>query len=232
MAHRRPWQHLLPSWSTSRLRQRSTLHLSSTAWRLRRDCTQNQLPSWSACASRVRCIGTCRRARSASASGAAPSPVSSESRMFVPRCNTLLTTVSITTLLRIRPLRKRDLRRVFPRTRSRVLSVATTQLCMRVYYAEMSEMFKRVIGAAHAHVFHHQLRTDRHNAGGNGFNTSPASAASYVACCVFSLLRGTQRTSTMRPTTGAQALTMSSLMPWNPCLSGSALHCRVPFSPW
>ena len=46
----------------------------------------------------------------------------------------------------------------------------------------MAEMFKRVTGAAHAHVFHHQLRADRHNADGNGFNTSPASVASYVAC--------------------------------------------------
>ena len=48
---------------------------------------------------------------------------------------------------------------------------------------------------------------------------------------VFSLLRGTQPTSTMCLTAGAQALTMSSLM-WYPCLSGPALHCRVPFSPF
>ena len=41
-----------------------------------------------------------------------------------------------------------------------------------VYYAEMAEMFKRVTGAAHVHVFHHQLRAARHNADGNGFNTS------------------------------------------------------------
>ena len=73
---------------------------------------------------------------------------------------------------------------------------------------------RRVTGAAHVRVFHHQLCADRHNADGNGFNTSAASAASYVACCfsVFSLLRGTQRTSTMCPTAGAQALTMPSLM--------------------
>ena len=35
----------------------------------------------------------------------------------------------------------------------------------------------------------------------------------------------------MCPAAGAQALTMSSLMTWYPCLSGPALHCRVPFSP-
>ena len=101
-----------------------------------------------------------------------------------------------------------------------------------VYYAEMDEMFERGIGVAHAHVFHHQLRADTHNADGNGFNTSPASAASYVACCFLPLLQGTQRTSTMCPAAGAQALTMSSLMSWYPCLSGPALHCRVPFSPF
>ena len=33
-------------------------------------------------------------------------------------------------------------------------------------------MFKKVTGAAHAHVFHHQLRAAKDNAGGNGFNSS------------------------------------------------------------
>ena len=61
---------------------------------------------------------------------AAPSSVSSESWMFVPRCTSRLVTVSVTILLRIRPLRRRDLRLVFPSTCSRVLSVA--HLCMRV----------------------------------------------------------------------------------------------------
>ena len=41
-------------------------------------------------------------------------------------------------------------------------------------HAEMAEMFKRITSEAHAHVFHHQLRADRHNADGNGFNISPA----------------------------------------------------------
>ena len=50
-----------------------------------------------------------------------------------------------------------------------------------VDHAEMAEMFKRVTGAAHAHVFHHQLRADRRNAHDNGFNTSPAPRP-YVTC--------------------------------------------------
>ena len=99
-----------------------------------------------------------------------------------------------------------------------------------VDYAEMADMFKRVTGAAHAHVFHHLLRADRHNADGNGFNISPAPRLTLLA--FFSLLQNTQRTSTMCPTAGVQALTMSSLMSWYPCLSGPALHCRVPFSPF
>jgi hypothetical protein len=41
-----------------------------------------------------------------------------------------------------------------------------------VYYAEMVEMFKRVTGAAHVHVFHHQVRAARDNSDGNGFNTT------------------------------------------------------------
>jgi len=41
-----------------------------------------------------------------------------------------------------------------------------------VYYAEMVEMFKKVTGAAHVHVFHHQLRAAKDNSDGNGFNTS------------------------------------------------------------
>ena len=45
----------------------------------------------------------------------------------------------------------------------------------------MAETFERVIGAPYVHVFHHQLCADRHNADGNGFNTSPAYAASHVA---------------------------------------------------
>ena len=36
----------------------------------------------------------------------------------------------------------------------------------------MLETFKKVTGAAHAHVFHHQLRAVKDNADGNGFNTS------------------------------------------------------------
>ena len=97
-----------------------------------------------------------------------------------------------------------------------------------VYYAEMAEIFiKRVTGAAYVHVFHHKLCADRHNADGNGFNTCPAYAASYVArsFSVFSLLLGTQRTLTVCPTAGAQALTMSSLMTWYSCLSGQ--HCTA-----
>ena len=78
-----------------------------------------------------------------------------------------------------------------------------------------------------------ELCADRHNAHGNGFNTSPACAASYVArsFSVFFLLRSTQRTFAVCRTAGAQVLTMSSLMTWYPCFSGPALHCRVPFSP-
>ena len=54
-----------------------------------------------------------------------------------------------------------------------------------VYYAEMAETFKTVTGAAYVHVFHHELCADRHNADGNGFNTSPALAASFVARSIF-----------------------------------------------
>ena len=39
--------------------------------------------------------------------------------------------------------------------------------------------------AAYIHIFHDQLCADRHNADGNGFNTSPAYAASYVARILF-----------------------------------------------
>ena len=38
--------------------------------------------------------------------------------------------------------------------------------------AEMVEMSKKVTGAAHVHVFHHQLRAAKDNSDGNGFNTS------------------------------------------------------------
>ena len=35
-------------------------------------------------------------------------------------------------------------------------------------------MFKKVTGAAHAHVFHHHVRAAKDNFEGNGFNTSVA----------------------------------------------------------
>ena len=38
--------------------------------------------------------------------------------------------------------------------------------------SRMVEMFKKVTGAAHIHVFHHHLRDATDNADGNGFNTS------------------------------------------------------------
>ena len=41
-----------------------------------------------------------------------------------------------------------------------------------VFYVRMVEMFRKVTGAAHVHVFHHQLRAAKDNADGNGFNTS------------------------------------------------------------
>ena len=41
-----------------------------------------------------------------------------------------------------------------------------------VFYVKMAEMFKKVTGAAHVHVFHHQLRAVEDNADGNGFNAS------------------------------------------------------------
>ena len=86
----------------------------------------------------------------------------------------------------------------------------------------MAEIFKSVTGAAYVHVFHHQLCADRHNADGNAR--------------FYSVLRGTQRTSTVCPTAGAQALTMSSLMTWYPCLRAStalqsAVLASVLFSP-
>ena len=43
---------------------------------------------------------------------------------------------------------------------------------MDVHYAEMVGMFKRVTGAAHVHVFHHQLRAARDNFDSNGFYTT------------------------------------------------------------
>ena len=46
--------------------------------------------------------------------------LTSESRMCVPRCNTLQMTVSATTLLHISPPRKRELHRVFPRPCPRI----------------------------------------------------------------------------------------------------------------
>ena len=41
-----------------------------------------------------------------------------------------------------------------------------------MFYDKMVEMFKKVTGAAHAHVFRHRLRAAKDNADGNGFNTS------------------------------------------------------------
>ena len=41
-----------------------------------------------------------------------------------------------------------------------------------VFYVKMVEMFKKVTGAAHVHVFHHRLRVAKDNADGNGFNSS------------------------------------------------------------
>ena len=41
-----------------------------------------------------------------------------------------------------------------------------------MFYVKMAEMFKKVTGAAHVHIFHHQLRAVEDNADGNGFNTS------------------------------------------------------------
>ena len=41
-----------------------------------------------------------------------------------------------------------------------------------VFYVKMVEMSRKVTGAAHVHVFHHQSRAAKDNADGNGFNTS------------------------------------------------------------
>ena len=41
-----------------------------------------------------------------------------------------------------------------------------------VFYVRMVEMFRKVTGAAHVHVFRRQLRAAKDNADGNGFNTS------------------------------------------------------------
>ena len=41
-----------------------------------------------------------------------------------------------------------------------------------VFYVKTLEMFKKVTGAAHAHVSHHQLRAVEYNADDNGFNSS------------------------------------------------------------
>ena len=41
-----------------------------------------------------------------------------------------------------------------------------------VFKVQMLEMFKKVTGAVHAHVFHHQLRAVEDNADDNGFNSS------------------------------------------------------------
>ena len=40
-----------------------------------------------------------------------------------------------------------------------------------VFYVKLVEMFKKVTGAAHVHVFHHPLRAAKDNADGDGFNT-------------------------------------------------------------
>ena len=41
-----------------------------------------------------------------------------------------------------------------------------------VLYVKMLAMIKKVTGAVHVHVFHHQLRDAKDDANGNGFNTS------------------------------------------------------------
>ena len=41
-----------------------------------------------------------------------------------------------------------------------------------MFYVKMLEMFKKVTGAVHDHVFHHQLRAVEDNADCNGFNSS------------------------------------------------------------
>ena len=168
-------------------------------------------------ASWVRHTCTCRRVHGVCAGGAAPAPVSPESWMFVPRCAGRLMTVSVSTLLRLRPLRRRDFRMVFPkdmfkgavcgtivhegRGLNMTLDAQSFELVHHktVFYNHPekiteAETLKTVKGAAYVHVFHHQLCADRHDADGKGFNTSPAFAASYVARSfffVFSLLRGT-----------------------------------------
>ena len=70
-------------------------------------------------------------------------------------------------------------RNLFARCGSLSCLVSTTavgQQCVDreggVFYVKMLEMFKKVTGAAHAHVFHYQLRAVEDNADGNGFNSS------------------------------------------------------------
>ena len=41
-----------------------------------------------------------------------------------------------------------------------------------VFHVKMLEMIKKVTGAVHVHIFHHQLRDAKDNADGNGFNRS------------------------------------------------------------
>ena len=57
-----------------------------------------------------------------------------------------------------------------------LVSTAVGQQCVdregSVLYVKMLAMIKKVTGAVHVHVFHHQLRDAKANANGNGFNTS------------------------------------------------------------
>ena len=70
-------------------------------------------------------------------------------------------------------------RNFFARSGSSSCLVSTTAVGQQfvdregsVFYVKMLEMIKKVTGAVHVHVFHHQVRDAGDNADGNGLNTS------------------------------------------------------------
>ena len=101
-----------------------------------------------------------------------------------------------------------------------------------VYYAEMAEMFKKESQARH--TFTSSIISCALTGATLTFvdlahlQLTPRLTLPVLFFCFFLAARH-PATSTMCPTAGAQALTVSSLMTWYPRLSGPALHCRVPF---
>ena len=177
----------------------------------------------------------------AAAGHAAPAPVSSESRMFVPRCTTLVTTFNVTTFVAFQTTAERETCAGCSHghaqgclwmhtlsgwcTRKQFFSQPSREN-HRGLLAEMAEMFKRVKGAAFTSSITSCALTDTKLM---VTDLTHLQLPPRLTLPVFFL--ATRHPADVDSAAGTQALTMSSLMTWYAYLSVPALHCRVPFSP-